>query len=88
MCIRDRDSDAYFAAPSPTLYVIGAALTDLFTLVLVQAVVLKPNSAVAKPIINSFILTIRVTLYSVRHNENKRLSNDTLSSHPSLFYVW
>ena len=82
------DRDAYFVAPSPTLYVIGAALTDLFTLVLVQAVVLKANTVVAKPIISSFILTIRVTLYFLRHIESKRLSNDTQSSHLSLFYVW
>ena len=66
------DSDAYFVAPSPTLYVMGAALTDLFTLVLVQAVVLKPNIVVAKHIINSFISTIRVTLFSLRGRADKR----------------
>ena len=61
MGVRGVARDAYFVAPSPTLYVIGAALTVFVTLEVVQAVVLSPNVAVAKLINTSFILSITLT---------------------------
>ena len=59
------ESDAYFVAPSPTLYVMGAAFTDFVTLVEAQPVAPNPSVAAIKPIKTSFAFTITNTLIFV-----------------------
>ena len=81
------DNDAYLVAPWPTLYVMGAACTVLFTLVVVQAVVLSPIAAVNRPINTRFIFTIALTLFYFPTSRRVTVESCVGHTSPLLFYI-